>query len=622
MIVILLAIGGFLAVTIGAAFFFIPWLSTDIYFIYTCASLVKSFLTLAKKKVLIVDLLERGAKRHPNKTMLLFEGDSYCYEMVDNQANKVARFAQEIGLKTGDTVAMMALNSPEFVWTLFGFCKLGIRVALLNTNLRSRSLWHCISVSGANTLIVGKDLTEAIETISEELKTADYGVWIQGDHVPAQYNAMDEALTGLSTDPIDPSIRSKIDIREPAFYIYTSGTTGLPKAAIVTHRRCCGAVSLIGKVCNMGANDVLYVPLPLYHAAGLVHGIGGILYLGGTVVVRKKFSASQFWDDCRQYDVTVIMYIGELCRYLTNRPKDPRDQDHKVRCAYGNGLRPEVWSDFQSRFNIRYIREFYAATEGTGFLINVNNAVGAVGRLSPIFRAIYPYKLLRYDIEEESAYRGADGRCVEAEVGEPGLFVTGLNDGRMEFDGYKGKEDINERRILRNCFKQGDSYFNSGDLLVMDKMYNVSFVDRVGDTFRWKGENVSTTEVATVLADGQGHIASVNVYGVEVPGGDGRAGMAAITLHPGKSMTEDLLASLHAKVSEYLPMYARPLFLRILIEVQQTSTFKYVKGNVQREGFNPNVIKDQLFILDSKKHSYAPLTDEVYEQIQGGQLRL
>ncbi|XP_064621008.1 long-chain fatty acid transport protein 2-like [Lineus longissimus] len=614
--------GGAALASVAGTYILAPWLKKDLSYIYTCMKLVKALLGYAKKKVFVIDVFEATAKKHPKKTMIWFEGKAYSYETVNQQANRVAHFAEEIGLKTGDTVAMMVYNSPEFIWTIFGFYKLGIKVALINTNIRSKSLWHCLSISDANNLIIGEGLLDALESVSDDIKSAGMDVWIQGKDVPSLYHAMDEVMERVGDNPIDPAVRKDIGIRDPAYYIYTSGTTGLPKAAVVTHRRLVGGVAVIPEVAPMKHDDILYVPLPLYHGSALAFGLGGVIRQGSTMVLRKRFSASQFWDDCRKYDVTVILYIGELLRYLTNRPKQASDKEHKVRCAFGNGLRPEVWVEFQERFGVRDIREMYAATEGTGFFANMGNVVGSIGRASPIFRLIYPFRFLKFDVENETAYRGPDGRCVDAKCGEVGLFVSGINDGRMEFDGYKGRKELNEKKILRNCFKDGDAFFDSGDLMLVDNMYNVFFKDRVGDTFRWKGENVSTTEVATVLSDGEDSIFHVNVYGVEVPGGDGRAGMAAMTMNQDFEVTDTLLNNLYKKVTDYLPVYARPLFIRVQTEIQQTSTFKYIKGNLQREGFNPEIIKEPLYLLDTKTKTYTPLTAELFKKIESGDIRL
>ncbi|XP_064620171.1 long-chain fatty acid transport protein 2-like [Lineus longissimus] len=616
-----LLILGSVGASLIAMYFLAPWLPVDLAYIYTNIKVLSLYQKLAKKRVLMIELFEESTKRNPKKPFIHYEGAAYSYEEVDESANKVAHFAEEIGLKTGDIVAIMIQNSPEYLWTLFGLQKLGIQVALLNTNIRSKSLHHCLTVSGARTVVFGKDVLDAVESVSAELKAEGYNVWIQGNHVPPAYQSMDEVLERMSAVPIDPRVRSSISVDDPSVFIYTSGTTGLPKAAIVTHKRCCGGISMMPRGCRLTPDDVTYVPLPLYHGSALLFGVGGSVFTGSSIVIRKKFSASHFWSDCRRYNVTVIIYIGELCRYLVSRTEQANDKDNSVRLALGNGLRPEIWNTFKKRFNIKVVREFYAATEGAGFFVNLGDVPGSVGRLSPIMKALSPIKLLKFDYEKESAYRGLDGRCVEAKPGEVGLFVCQILPGKIDFDGYKGRKELNEKKILHNVLKDGDAFYNSGDLLVTDKMHNVYFRDRVGDTFRWKGENVSTTEVASVLADEQ-IIFHVNVYGIQIPGCDGRAGMAAMTIKDGHEVSDEFFNSLYTKVVEFLPVYARPLFLRLQTEIQTTSTYKYIKINLQRDGFDPNLIKDPLYMLDNNNQTYTPLNLQLYGQIVSGEIRL
>ncbi|NWY52126.1 S27A2 synthetase, partial [Chionis minor] len=354
-------------------------------------------------------------------------------------------------------------------------------------------------------------------------------------------------------------------------------------------------VANLGRLCGLRPDDVIYTTLPLYHSAGLLIGVGGCFEVGATCVLRSKFSASQFWDDCRRYDVSVIQYVGELMRYLCNTPKRPNDREHGVRMALGNGLRAEVWKEFLQRFGPVSIWEFYGATEGNAGFINYTGKIGAVGRANVFLKSFAPFELIKYNVEEDEPIRDKRGLCIRVSPGETGLLVIKITK-NTPFHGYAGDSQKTEKKVLRNVLVKGDAFFNSGDLLMMDHERFVYFQDRVGDTFRWKGENVATTEVEATLAM-VNFIQEVNVYGVAVPGCEGRCGMAAIRLKAGTSFDGQ---NLYAFTRETLPSYAAPRFLRIQDALEITGTFKQCKGNLVKEGFDPNVIKDPLFFRDDK----------------------
>ncbi|NWU50629.1 S27A2 synthetase, partial [Dromas ardeola] len=354
-------------------------------------------------------------------------------------------------------------------------------------------------------------------------------------------------------------------------------------------------VANLGRLCGLRPDDVIYTTLPLYHSAGLLIGVGGCFEVGATCVLRAKFSASQFWEDCRRYNVSVIQYVGELMRYLCNTPKRPSDQEHRVRMALGNGLRAEVWKEFLQRFGPISIWEFYGATEGNAGFINYTGKIGAVGRANVFLKTFAPFELIKYNVEEDEPIRDERGLCIRVGPGETGLLVIKITK-NTPFHGYAGDSKKTEKKVLRDVLVKGDAFFNSGDLLMIDHERFVYFQDRVGDTFRWKGENVATTEVEATLAM-MNFIQEVNVYGVAVPGCEGRCGMAAICLKAGASFEGE---DLYAFTGDTLPAYAAPRFVRIQDALEITGTFKQCKGNLVKEGFDPNVIKDPLFFRDDK----------------------
>ena len=425
---------------------------------------------------------------------------------------------------------------------------------------------------------------------------------------------LDELISALPTSEIDPALRRDLRMGDGLFLIYTSGTTGLPKAAKISHYKALvtGFASKIAQ--GLTPRDRIYCCLPLYHSAGGMMALGGALLAGGALVISRRFSARRFWSDCAQHDVTSIQYIGELCRYLLNSPEHPDERRHSVRVALGNGLRPEVWEPFKERFGIPRIVEFYGATEGNMALINFDGKVGAVGQLPHYIGKLMGLEILRFDIESEEVLRGEDGYCIRADFDEAGEAVGKISK-LTRFEGYTNSEET-EKKILRDVFEKGDAYFRTGDLLRLDDDGYFYFVDRIGDTFRWKGENVSTSEVAEVIGAHPG-VQEANVYGVAIAGADGRAGMAALV-----TTSAFDLDAFGLRVDSELASYARPLFLRLLPEMEITGTFKHRKIDLVREGCDPARIADPLYFRDPEKGRYVPLDVGTFERIESGQIRI
>jgi len=363
----------------------------------------------------------------------------------------------------------------------------------------------------------------------------------------------------------------------------------------------------------------MYNCLPLYHSIGGVVAIGAVLVNGGSTVIKEKFSASQFWDDVTEWDCTLFQYIGELCRYLTNAAPHPRETKHRIRLCCGNGLRKDVWNDFKSRFRIPQILEFYAATEGNISLFNVEGKPGAIGRVPSFLAHRFPAALIKVDMETGHPLRDERGfcvRCATNEIGQAiGKISTGSSDAGGRFDGYTNKAET-EKKVLRNVFVAGDAWFATGDLMRKDDQGYFYFVDRIGDTFRWKGENVATSEVAEAIAAFPA-IAEANVYGVPVPGTEGRAGMAVLVLR-----SELNFESFRTHLAQLLPAYACPLFLRIRRMLDVTPTFKQTKAGLAAEGYDPNLVEDQLYFDHPVRQAFVPLDQLLFNDIQSGRIRL
>uniref|UniRef100_A0AAR2ILZ7 long-chain-fatty-acid--CoA ligase n=1 Tax=Pygocentrus nattereri TaxID=42514 RepID=A0AAR2ILZ7_PYGNA len=577
----------------------------------------------------ILDCFLDSVRRHPLKPFIHFEGKTYSYSDVDRESNKVANALRAVvGLKEGDTVAMFLGNEPCFAWTWLGLAKLGCAAALLNFNIRSKSLLHCFSCCGARVLVAAEELRGAVEEILPALKEKGIRVYLLSDECSTDgIKSISQAIKQASDEPLSPSFRANLHLKSTALYIYTSGTTGLPKAALITQERM-WAASFIQGVSGVTADDVFYINLPLYHSAGFLIGLTGCMERGNSVILRRKFSASQFWDDCRKYNVTVMHILSSFGIYTimftntwkslhTLRLHKDNDKDHKVRIAIGNGVRADVWNEFLKRFGNIYVRELYAATEGNIGFINYTSKVGVVGRVNILHRNLFPYALIKFDIEKEEPVRNADGLCVQAAQGETGLLVGKITK-KSPFVGYAGNEQQTEKKRLRDVFVKGDLYFNSGDLLKVDHENFVYFQDRVGDTFRWKGENVATTEVSDILIMVD-CIEEANVYGVTVKGHEGRIGMAAITLTEGKEF--DCVDTCKV-LSNLLPVYARPYFIRIQNSLEMTGTFKLKKVKLVAEGFDPALIQDPLYFLDLAQKKYIPLTQDIYNSVLAGEIKL
>ncbi|XP_067664718.1 long-chain fatty acid transport protein 2-like [Haliotis asinina] len=564
---------------------------------------------------LLIDRFEKHVYNQPKKPFIIFEGNIFTYEYIDQQANRVANIVKTWGLSAGETVAMMIYNEPAFVWTFLGLQKMGIAAALINFNLRQKQLSHSVNVSGAKAFIVGPgaELFDAVH--AEEGEFGGMPIYIQGcspNQLPSGYISFEDLMAASSVAGVDASVRAAVTLMTPACYIYTSGTTGMPKPAPIIHLR---AMNIGLAIANVSSKDIVYTVLPLYHSSGDL-GLKGTIKPGATMVLRRKFSASHFWEECCRYRVTIIQYIGELFRYLLSRPESPEEKNHQIRAAFGNGLRRDIWEQVQARFRIPQIIEFFGATEGNTLLFNLSNRPGAVGRLSPLLQRLNPtyQTLVKYDIATAEPIRDSNGHCIEIKPGEKGLFISAFAPEMKEFNFYKASREANEKKRVRNVFKKGDSYFNFGDIFYLDRDYFVYFVDRIGDTFRWKGENVSTTEVANILTS-LDFIHDANVFGVTIPGQDGRAGMAALTLYDDKPLTPQLLRKIWKHCEENLAAYARPMFLRLQKEATLTATFKQRKVELVKEGFDINLVGDPLYFADQVTKSYIPIKQDTYSRI-------
>ena len=561
---------------------------------------------------IITNKISSFADKTPDSIAIYFEDKEITYKEFINRANQYSHWFLDNGLKKGDVVALLMENRPEFLMSWIGIAQVGGTTALINTNLTGHPLNHSLSISGAKKLILGKELLDNFETTNESIKSS-FQVWVEGESNKTKFNNLNQNLEKYET--IKPTVAYNVTNQDVALYIYTSGTTGDPKAATITHRRLRLMLMGFASAVLPKKTDKVYNVLPLYHSAGGIIAVGLALTSGASLVLKRKFSVNDFWLDVKKYNVTIFQYIGELCRYLLNAPKNKFENNHNLRIATGNGLRPDIWDDFKNRFKIKKILEFYGATEGNISLINYDGKSGAIGRVPSYLKSMLNIEIVKFDVEKEEPLRDEKGFCIPCEIDEVGEAIGEIQIDAGGFDGYVDKQ-ATQKKILRDVFTKDDQWFRSGDLLSRDKDGYFYFVDRIGDTFRWKGENVATSEVAHAF-QGFHNIEEVNVYGVDLPGNDGRAGMAAIV-----TKSDIDLEELYNHLKNSLPSYAMPIILRVQKEIEITGTFKHKKVDLVKEGYNPQNVLDPLFFIDDKNGNYINLDDNLYEKIINKDIKL
>jgi fatty-acyl-CoA synthase len=560
-------------------------------------------------------VIEELAETRGDAPALLSAHECLTYRALDDRANRYARWALGQNLGKGEAVCLVMPNRPEYLAIWLGISKVGGVVSLINTNLRGAALAHCLDIVKPQHIIVASELCGEVRAALAPMASPPK-VWSHGSD---DFVRIDRVVEKLSGGRLTEAERRGVTIADRALHIYTSGTTGLPKAAHVSHHRLMQWSFWFAGLMKTGPEDRMYDCLPLYHSVGGVVATGAVLVRGGSVVIRDKFSVREFWDDVVNWDCTLFQYIGELCRYLANAPEQPREKQHRLRLCCGNGLRADVWQKFQDRFAIPKILEFYAATEGNVSLYNVEGKVGAVGRVPSFLAHRFPLALVKSDSETQEPIRDERGHCVRCATGEAGEAIGRIHDGAAhaaaEFEGYTDTA-ASQKKILRDVFEHGDAWYRTGDLMRSDASGYFYFVDRIGDTFRWKGENVASCEVAAAITAFPG-ISEATVYGVAIPGTEGAAGMAALVVD---GILD--LPKLRTHLARVLPPYARPLFLRIQDRIAVTATFKHQKNELVREGFDPAATDDAIYFDDPSQQAYVRLDRALFERIKAGAFRL
>ena len=549
-------------------------------------------LALPISKTSIGKVFQDRAGHYPDRAFIRFGDEEITYREANEAVNRYAAVLAGYGVGPGDVVGIMLRNRPETVLVMLAAVKCGAVAGMLNYNQRADVLAHSVGLLDSTVLIAEADLLKPIRDSGAK---------------PAKLVTIEQVAKQSVGKPIEnPASASEVRARDTAFYIFTSGTTGHPKASVMTHQRWLRALAGFGGLgVRLRGNDTLYCALPLYHNNALTVALSSVIDAGATLALGQSFSASRFWDEVIAAEATAFIYIGELCRYLLNQPPRPTDREHHVRVIVGNGLRPDIWEEFTERFGIKRVVEFYAASEGNTAFINIFNIPGSTG-INPL-----PLAYIEYDPATGDPVRDAKGRVRRVPSGQPGLLISPVS--RFSpFDGYTDKA-ATEKKLVRNAFKDGDVWFNTGDVMTPQGMGHASFADRIGDTFRWKGENVATTDVEAALSAAR-CVEECTVFGVEVPGADGRAGMAAVKLREGSAFDGKALAG---KLFDLLPGYAIPLFIRIVPSLETTSTFKSRKVDLRDQGFGSDV-GDPLYVLAGRREGYLPFFDGFPAEVAAG----
>lgn len=585
-----------------------------------------------------------------NEIFLIYEGKSWTFKQYYDTVLRYAGWLHKThNVVSGEIVALDFMNCPAFLFLTLAIWSLGASPAFINCNLTSRPLIHSVRVSTARLCILDPDLES--KALTDETRQAFLAPNFRNNAFPLEIVVLGEGLQkSLDYFPLyrAPDVARNIDKPSSlAALMYTSGTTGLPKAAIVPWTRmgvggdmCAGILGL--RSVTHKTPDRFYTVMPLYHTTAFTLGFNPCLQSATTVVIGRKFSVSKFWAEVKTSNVTVIQYVGETLRYLLAVPPSPEDKYHNVRMAFGNGLRPDVWKKFKARFGIETIAEVYGATEGVAATWNINRndftdgAIGSYGKITELMTR-RTQAIVKVDWNVEKPYRNpSTGLCEAVPRGEVGELLFALDPAEIEsrFTGYLNNEEASNSKVVRDVLKKGDAYFRTGDVVRFDKDGRLWFSDRIGDTFRWKSENVSTAEVGEVM----GHHRAVheaNVYGVKVPGHEGRAGCVAILLHEsalqdgagGVDIKPDVLVSLASHATNSLPRYAVPLFLRTVRELTITGNNKQQKTGLRNQGVDLRVMKeakstDKLYWLKPGSNGYIEFKEEDLKALDAGTVRL
>lgn len=561
--------------------------------------------------------LEKWAASQPEKPAVVFDGQTLTYSDFNALANQYANYFHSIGFAEGDVVALMMENRPEYMAAVAGFAKLGVITSLVHIGLRGEVLAYAINVVEARAIIVGHELLDVFDTISERIRLRSPAlIFVEGDDLDIVLPPGMQHLSPLLDQQTvaNPDTTGSITSDHILAYMYTSGAAGSRKAVRIFHKRFLGAGLRISMQGHMTGDSVQYNCVPLYLNSGFCVCFGSMIISGSTMVLRPRFSVSRFWSEVRRYKADFWMAIGEMARYLYRQPPHPDDTDNPLKVMLCNGMWGNLIEPFKERFNLEHVIELYGTSEGVGVFVNYDETPGMCGNLN--FNGLRQGEVVRFDPDTEEFIRDSEEHLVRCDVDEVGVLlgeITHLND----FPGYINDPDASENRIIKNAFRSGDQYFNTNDLVHLHANDYISFVDRLGDTYRWKGKTVSASNVADVIVKFFGGIDDAVVFGIKLPGFEGRCGMAVIQMLEGEKL-DWVRFSEH--MNRRMPEHARPRFLRLMDEENPISDLPAVKHRLKKQGLDMDKTKDPLYFYDTSKDQYVRLTRPLYDEILAGNI--
>ena len=556
--------------------------------------------------------LEYQASMRPEHPAIIFSDRVYNYDEFNQEANRYANFFAEQGFVKDDVVALIMSNRPEFIFILTGLSKLGVSVALINYELRGAVLAQGVNIVNAKAIIVCSEMIELYNSIAGIIRLySPRRVFAVSEQQPVNLTNKMEWLNPLletmSTE--NPASTGTISSEDILAFIYTSGNYGPRKAVPIQHKRVLLVGHQAGLFCHMNDERRQYMCLPLYLNVGLNMCLASMLASGSTMVLKEKFSSGVFWQDINKYHVDYFVGIVELFRYIYSLPPQNHDAENTLKVAICNGITHSLQEPFRERFDIDHMIEIYGTSENIGFFINYLEHPGICGNLN--LGGVRQGEVVQCDQDSGNVYRDQNGWVMRCQAGEKGVLLCAVNEYNT-FTGYVGDPEATQLKQVRNAFKPGDCYLNTFDMVKLHEDDEISFVNRLGNAYRWKGKTVSTTQVADVIMHFMGPIDDVCVYSVTIPGHEGRCGMAAIKLLPDEKLQ---WKSFVEYINRKMPSHARPVFIRLVPDVPQNIKLEDMKSEYKKEAYTPGIVNDPLYCYDNRSGSYQPLTISSYNTI-------
>lgn len=562
--------------------------------------------------------VEKLAKERSEHPAVVYYDRTITWGEFNRLANRYANYAISQGLKKGDVVAIMMAGRPEYLIAVSGLSKLGVIVALLTPEVRGEVLAASINMAEARAVIVGYEYLDLFQGIHERIRLHEPAMRLvecenQCPELPTGFDNLNESLAGASEE--NPPTTTEVNSDDTLVYLYSAGSSGNRKAIPVLNKRFLAVGHKAGAFTHMNSDTIQYVALPLHFNSGFNICFGGAIATGSTIVLRKRFSVHEFWDVVRRYHVNYFMAVGEMCRYIYNQVARMDDSENPLQTVVCNGMWGGLIEPFKKRFGLQHVIEVYGSTEGVGSFINHQEITDMCGNLT--LAGIRQGEVVRCNFDTGELLKDENGRLVKCTPGHTGVLISEINELNV-FPGYLNDPEATEAKIIRNAFKDGDQYYITNDLMELHEGDNISFVDRLGDSYRWKGKTVSAHQVADVLLKFFGPIDDVTVYGVKVPGMEGRAGMAAMTYIEGEKMDWKRFIQY---VNDRMPEHARPIFLRIVQDSEGVNLLDQLKNKYKKEGISPSVVKDPMFFLDPVQETYVPYNMDTYNAILENRIR-